>query len=276
MSLAVFDSNFLRKAGFALPAALLLLSACGAAPPPSNDPSPVPVPTITAPTTTVPPSVQPLPSAASGICRPLGTAASSSSTSLTQLPSSSDSLSVNEASSEATAAFIYAVIDPNVPGDSDSVAVVVTSVDSTGRPQIQQVTVNSLNQARNQVADIARNSIDQGLQVVSVEPELTLRTDGSPVTNDPGRPSQWALTQFSFESTWPRTTGTGVCVAVVDSGIALNHVDLAGKVAASADFSGEGVTSYGDHATHVAGIIAAIANNGQGVVGASPGVSLLN
>jgi subtilisin family serine protease len=63
---------------------------------------------------------------------------------------------------------------------------------------------------------------------------------------------------------------------VVDSGIALNHPDLSGKVAASADWTGEGVSSYGNHATHVAGIIAATPNNSQGIVGAAPGVTLLN
>jgi len=276
MSLARFDSISLRSASFALSATMLLLSACGAAAPPVGDPVAAPATTIAASATTVPPSVQPFPSDTSGVCRPLAATAAASSSGQPAQITAAESLSVNEATAEATAAFVYAVIDPNLLGDSESAPVVVTSVDSTGRPQIQKVTVSSVNQARTEVAAIARTSIAQGQQVISVGPDSLVRSDGSPVTNDPGRPSQWALTQFSFESNWPTTNGTGVCVAVVDSGIALNHVDLAGKVAASADWSGEGVASYGNHATHVAGIIAAIANNGQGVVGAAPGVSLLN
>jgi subtilisin family serine protease len=133
-----------------------------------------------------------------------------------------------------------------------------------------------LEEARSEVAAIASDSIAQGQQVVSVEPDSLVHAVASPTTNDPWRPSQWALNQFNFESLWSNSNGSGVCVAVVDSGIAVSHIDLAGKVAASADWSGEGVTSYGDHATHVAGIIAATPNNGLGTVGAAPGVTLLN
>ena len=68
---------------------------------------------------------------------------------------------------------------------------------------------------------------------------------------------------------WKDTKGAGVKVCVIDSGVP-NHVDLAVK-------GGDSVVSgyYEDkngHATHVGGIIAAIANNGIGVAGISPEV----
>ena len=154
--------------------------------------------------------------------------------------------------------------------------VVVTSLDPAGRPEIRSILAANVDQARHEVEAISSESVAKGQQVVSVEPESELHTVGSAVTNDPYRASQWSLTQLDFESTWSTSDGTGVCVGVVDSGIALNHPDLSGKVAASADWTGEGVSSYGNHATHVAGIIAAKPNNSQGIVGAAPGVSLLN
>ena len=66
-----------------------------------------------------------------------------------------------------------------------------------------------------------------------------------------------------------------VIVSVVDNGIDLNHEDLAynclpaGKHYNSVD--GGSVIYPGDHGTHVAGTIAAVGNNGKGVVGVAGG-----
>ena len=269
MSLLRSGSTHLRLATLLVSSAALLLSACVATVPPAQEPISAPATTlpIAVPTTT--PAVQPGP-IASNACRPIGVSGAQADLSPTA------SLTPQQAVAEASTAFVYALIDPTVLGGPGSVPVVVTSLDSQGRPQIQEITAASLEEARSEVAAIASDSIAQGLQVVSVEPDSLVHAVASPTTNDPWRPSQWALNQFNFESLWSNSNGSGVCVAVVDSGIAVSHIDLAGKVAASADWSGEGVTSYGDHATHVAGIIAATPNNGLGTVGAAPGVTLLN
>jgi len=69
--------------------------------------------------------------------------------------------------------------------------------------------------------------------------------------------------------------GAGVNVAVIDTGINLKHPDLAPNIAGGYNCSSGGPKNYDDgngHGTHVAGIIAAVGNNG--VVGVAPDAKL--
>ena len=76
---------------------------------------------------------------------------------------------------------------------------------------------------------------------------------------------------------WTVTTGGGTRVAIVDSGVASDNPDIAPKVVARANFSGTatGEDNYG-HGTHVAGIVAATADNTIGVAGVCPGCTILD
>jgi len=87
---------------------------------------------------------------------------------------------------------------------------------------------------------------------------------------------QWGLHAIDAAGAWQAgQTGAGVRVAVLDSGIAPNHVDLAANVNTSLcasfvpgepyNFTGTGF----NHGTHVAGIIASAAN-GVGTLGVAP------
>ncbi|MFY9586846.1 MAG: S8 family serine peptidase [Actinomycetota bacterium] len=72
----------------------------------------------------------------------------------------------------------------------------------------------------------------------------------------------------------------GVGVAILDTGIDNNHPDLAGNIAGGVNCIDDGGPSNGDdisssgHGTHVAGIVGAIAGNGEGLRGVAPGVDL--
>jgi thermitase len=98
------------------------------------------------------------------------------------------------------------------------------------------------------------------------------------VTNDPYMDKQWALTHIQIGELWRTTTsGSGILVAVLDTGIDKSHEDLNGKVVGEVNFTNSPVVGdiYG-HGTHIAGIIAACGDNGLGIVGVAPQSQLLN
>jgi subtilisin family serine protease len=102
--------------------------------------------------------------------------------------------------------------------------------------------------------------------------------------DDPEARSQWALAQVGAPQAWARTTGAGVRIGIVDTGVDLAHEDLAGKIVAStnclgavgtpARCSGSGQDDNG-HGTHVAGIAAAVRGNGVGIAGIAPDAQLV-
>lgn len=86
----------------------------------------------------------------------------------------------------------------------------------------------------------------------------------------------WGLKFGGIAEAWQQTKGEGVRVAVLDTGIDASHPDLAGCIAAMADFSGSvrGTRDVQGHGTHCAGIIGARQNT-VGVVGVAPECRLL-
>lgn len=96
-------------------------------------------------------------------------------------------------------------------------------------------------------------------------------------SNDTYRDQQWALDLVGAERAWAKTTGSGVTIAIVDTGVDLQHEDLAPRLVAGYNVIDPGSPPQDDdgHGTHVAGIAAAAANNGKGVAGVAPGARIM-
>ena len=94
--------------------------------------------------------------------------------------------------------------------------------------------------------------------------------------------SQWWLAEYGFVEAWNVSRGSGVMVAVIDTGIDGSHPDLAARVTAGTDFSGigtpDGLTPVGTAAHHGTMVASLIAGQGQqtgGVWGVAPEAELL-
>lgn len=128
----------------------------------------------------------------------------------------------------------------------------------------------------------AAKTPDVQTSIQSVPVEDTAASVGNKIHALPGNTSydnysseQWALQKMPGLQT--RSGGSEILVAVLDTGIDRRHEDLAGKVARSVNFSNSATTFDAiGHGTHIAGIIAAIANNGIGIAGLAPNARLLN
>jgi serine protease len=107
-------------------------------------------------------------------------------------------------------------------------------------------------------------------------------TPGTGPVNDPLFARQWALDQINAPEAWARgARGAGTTIAVVDTGVDLQHPDLSSKLVSGTDFVAgktdcpRGPQDENGHGTHVAGIAAAVTNNGIGVAGVAPDAKIM-
>lgn len=94
--------------------------------------------------------------------------------------------------------------------------------------------------------------------------------------NDPYASLQRNVQEMQISEAHALSRGAGVRVAVIDTGVELDHPDLP-KNTVSSNFvdNDRRVFSEDAHGTAVAGVIAAVPNNGIGIVGVAPDVQLL-
>lgn len=113
--------------------------------------------------------------------------------------------------------------------------------------------------------------------VASVVPDTVVRTQSDANVPPAGAPKAWKQGTPNGAA-----DGTGVTIAVVDSGVDYTHPDLGGgfgpghKVVAGHDFVNDDDDPMDDngHGTHVAGIAAARAAEPGGITGVAPGATL--
>lgn len=144
---------------------------------------------------------------------------------------------------------------------------------------------------------LARQLMADDPNVLFAEPDRKLHALATPT--DPLYASQWHYFEptggLNLPGAWNLSTGAGVVVAVIDTGVR-PHVDLAANLLSGYDFVSSGTSSNdgdgrdanatdpGDgcngvpsswHGTHVAGTIAAVTNNGEGGAGVAYDAKIL-
>jgi subtilisin family serine protease len=95
--------------------------------------------------------------------------------------------------------------------------------------------------------------------------------------NDPYVGLQRGFEQMDVAEAHPFSRGEGVKVAIIDTGVDVSHPDLRGSIAGAANFVDADDAQFrrDRHGTEVAGVIAAVANNAEGIVGVAPAARLL-
>jgi hypothetical protein len=115
--------------------------------------------------------------------------------------------------------------------------------------------------------------------VESAQAMQTFATRSNTGYDDPYIGLQRGFTAMDVEGAHRRSRGEGVRVAVVDTGVDVSHPELAGRIIERADLVANAATRgpqpVEQHGTAVAGVIAATANNGVGIVGVAPAAKLL-
>ncbi|BCY13926.1 S8 family peptidase [Actinoplanes sp. L3-i22] len=151
--------------------------------------------------------------------------------------------------------------------------VVGTALDAGGRPVI------TVREARDRAtATRLVRQAQRAANALGVEVDGVVRALDAPTGTDTYRARQWDLTTMNVPAAWQTSTGAGVTVAVIDTGVDASHPDLAGQVLsgfdAITDTAGGGTDPNG-HGTHVAGTVAALTGNGIGIAAIAPDVKIL-
>lgn len=132
------------------------------------------------------------------------------------------------------------------------------------------------------IMECANNIWESGLFEASV-PDFC--SEDLTCSNDPGFNMQWGLynnyyadIDISVCEAWNYATGRNVKIAILDTGVDVNHNDLAQNIS-NISYDTETNTSpsvfYGEHGTLCAGIAAAVKDNGISIAGVAPEATIV-
>lgn len=124
------------------------------------------------------------------------------------------------------------------------------------------------------LADDKRVQLVQPLQDYAVYSDPD--DNGAHHYNDPYADLQRGFVETDAALAHAQSQGKGVQIAVVDTGVDMQHPDLQGRVGQTRNEVDDNSSTFSrdSHGTEVAGIIAAVGDNHQGIVGIAPKVDL--
>ncbi|WP_338551944.1 S8 family peptidase [Paenibacillus sp. KS-LC4] len=155
------------------------------------------------------------------------------------------------------------------------------SVNAVSVNQINQIDNTYVFRSRNMEAKQMKEYFSRSWKTEYVEPHYLYMTNETNNDGDSGdvipndalyAKYQWNLPSIETEKGWKLSKGSDqVIVAVLDTGVQLDHPDLQGKLLEGTNIVDSEAKPDDDvgHGTHVAGIIGASVNNGEGVAGLS-------
>ena len=104
----------------------------------------------------------------------------------------------------------------------------------------------------------------------------------SPAAADAIRTAEWPVGYLDLPAAQRLSTGSGVTVALLDTGVVQGRADLTGQITTGPDYAGgvekQGESGWGEHGTCMASIIAGHGRNGgsDGMLGVAPGAHILS
>jgi subtilisin family serine protease len=126
-----------------------------------------------------------------------------------------------------------------------------------------------------QLIEERENALSHDHRVELVQRMGVFKTLGS-AGADPYYPLQHNMQALHIDRLHQRSTGQGIRIAIIDTGVNLGHPDLDGQFLGNSNFVSDISPSFETdrHGTAVAGIIGAKSGNGAGIVGIAPGAKM--
>jgi hypothetical protein len=183
--------------------------------------------------------------------------------------------------SSALGALPAAAADTAVPGTSSIIVGVRSGASTTAvvsrldaKPGIEVLESDPIGRLAAADVTVPAADVSAALQQLRSNPSVAYAelnhqvriTDVTP--DDPAFADQWGATRTAQPAAWSRSTGSGITVAVVDSGVSPIS-ELAGRLLPGYDFVNDDsdATDVNGHGTKAASVIAAKGNNATGIAG---------